>query len=293
MKLIKRLLITFFLSGQVMAFACRCKQHQLDVNFYNDANLIFIGKVLKAKKGLFFYKMKFEVIQSYKGKKRRIKIKSDYSSCGLRGLHKGDTMVMFGYNVFGINMTDGCMLNGKINDDRKKRDTAFLNKITKLRDSIIKTDDAEGKLKNGLAEGVWTYASKPGANKVTGNYKKGKMHGLWTEYDSHGNIVSQEYYRKNKLKWDKNYHDGKIINECKYALSGLVEKIEKDYYPNGNPSKVFDNILYGFFMSYKEYYPNGKLKEKGRFGPGGNYFGKSKFYNEEGKLVKKERPKGI
>ena len=67
----------------------------------------------------------------------------------------------------------------------------------------------------------------------------------------------------------------------------------------GTESELFGNIREGFVVSqtppkpafyhiYKEYFPNGNLKEKGKFLGEGTMIGEWEYYNETGQLVSKK-----
>jgi antitoxin component YwqK of YwqJK toxin-antitoxin module len=56
----------------------------------------------------------------------------------------------------------------------------------------------------GVDEGqpfyAWRKENQEGRTLVEGSWKKGRRHGTWIYYDSAGNVLRSERYRRGKLK---------------------------------------------------------------------------------------------
>ena len=57
------------------------------------------------------------------------------------------------------------------------------------------TEKLNGRYRNGLKNGKWTWWNEDGGTDSTGSYKKGLMHGQWEFYFSNGNLKGKGQYR--------------------------------------------------------------------------------------------------
>jgi len=205
------LILVLFIPFQVH---CRCRTPiQLDIKEYNEADLIFIGKLIKINHcRLFTYSIQFEVKKIYKGKEiqKKIQIKTNkwpiredgfYGKIGMTYIIVSNK-VCFGY------FTNACYPNSVIvNDSLHFRDSLTfikdslflefmsLNKNSRI-DSTMNTNiTGSGQMKNGVPDGLWTYYNyRHGIPYAFGRYIDGKMDSTWNFYSDTIPFQDQKIY---------------------------------------------------------------------------------------------------
>ncbi|MDF1550997.1 MAG: DUF3352 domain-containing protein [Bacteroidales bacterium] len=170
----------------------------------------------------------------------------------------------------------------KASDDLLKEDFDSLKFKIILSDSIQIPDGAyrayhsdnetikiEGKVSNGLPNGLWRTYYQNGHLRSSVNYKSGKVDGVAFFF----------------------YNDG---NETK-----LAEVIYKDDVIEGNYQEFFQNGAQKAKLTYEDgmlngdaefYYPTGRIKIKGKY-KDNEKKGKWLFYDENGEVINKEKMK--
>jgi antitoxin component YwqK of YwqJK toxin-antitoxin module len=159
--------------------------------------------------------------------------------------------------------------------------------------------------KAGMMQGNWKEFYEEGNIKWEGEYKNDLKHGYFKEYSKEGNLITTQ-----------KYVDG-ILQEEVAELAKL--DIKTEYYPNGKPKivasyknnvpegvrreySVDGEIVAGYIFRsgtligegiineagikhglWKEYFPNGTLKEEGIYDKG-NRTGEWRFYHPNGQL---------
>ncbi len=284
--------ITFFIVGVLSINssmrACSCIGQQLDILYYNNSHSIFTGELVETeiKENSNWQKLKFKVSKSYKGNYEEfitIYTHRQVSACGLSGLNIGDNWLIYAFGNNKTQTTNRCSLSKKDSDKDFTKDTTLLNTIFNKRNSYFKSEKAEGNFIEGEPNGEWKYYFKHSFSK--GIYKNSVKNGLWTQTSIDGRIEFETLYKNGRKKWEKNYNkDGQIIFERHY--NSWDEKLTIKNYDDGTPRQIFKKHYFPFsYTKFTEYYPNGQLKEKGNF-----RWGKWRYYSEDGKLIKKEKP---
>jgi len=278
----KFLLILFlFIPLQVV---CRCYTPiQLDIRSYNEADLIFIGKLKQINNSrLLTYSFLFEVKKIYKGQEiyESINIKTNKWPTKEDGFYGevGKTYIIVAYKCLMGYCTSQCNPNsvsGKYSSYLK--DSLFLefinlHKNSRIDSTMSKSITASGQLKNGLPDGPWTYYNNynHGRPYAVGLYTNGKKDSIWNffsdriilkEQNTYGflpNYISkdqriwlgQEIYDKDKLKAQifieySNYRNGTNIEIELYSKMGEIDF--NDYEKIKGPVfiKVYKYTIFG------------------------------------------------
>jgi antitoxin component YwqK of YwqJK toxin-antitoxin module len=151
------------------------------------------------------------------------------------------------------------------------------------------TVKSKGKMSKGNNVGLWQYFYESGELKEQGTFKDGYLSDVWEGYYKNGEV--KEKYNiilENKAK--KNYDIG-VCTFVKYFISGQIseqgEFILHDYdsYDRDEPISASD---FRYHNKIVHYYENGNIKETGKYFYGEKY-GKFKYYEENGKLIKSEK----
>ncbi|MDR2920317.1 MAG: hypothetical protein LBV72_13265 [Tannerella sp.] len=128
-----------------------------------------------------------------------------------------------------------------------------------------KTVVAESTSSSGKRNGRYTTYYTNGQLEKEQEFKEGKEHGYLRTYDQDGNI-----------KWDCYYEEGKM---------------------HGQQTQLFISSLHGYYVKtsnyehgvlvgdYSEVYPNGKIKEKGKYDKNGKKTGTWTTGNKDGSLI--------
>ncbi|MFH0896096.1 MAG: hypothetical protein V2A54_16810 [Bacteroidota bacterium] len=111
-----------------------------------------------------------------------------------------------------------------------------------------------------------------------------------TTWESDKYFTEKAYYKSGKIKFtaENGNRDNAVYKT--YYENGQLEHLddlsgEKTWYENGTP-KTDRNTNSN---EYKEWFINGQLKVKGELQNGCTRIGKWKYFNEKGKLIKKEK----
>ncbi len=177
--------------------------------------------------------------------------------------------------------------------------------------------------KFGRKQGIWKTFYPNDKLKTYANYNNDTLNGYYREYNIYGELVKSEYYINGKitiLKEDENPETKKKIKEEFFADGKLKSKgafikdipvgIHKIYNKEG---KIINSILYtekgvkrgeGIIDkkgkkqgSWKYFYPNGKIKSKGKY-INGKKEGKWQYYfnsgiTEQKGTFKNGKPNGV
>jgi len=134
-----------------------------------------------------------------------------------------------------------------------------------------KTIKIEGKVKNGLPQGIWRSFYPSGNLESVVNYNEGEVDGkAFFYYDKFPET------KKAEMNFD---HD-------------LLEGLYTEYWPNGAVKAELHYKNGKLNGSAKYYYPSGKLKIEGKYKKGEKK-GKWIYYDPKGKILKKERYSGF
>lgn len=165
----------------------------------------------------------------------------------------------------------------------------------------------EGKYKNGLKSGVWTYYSPAGKVIQKGVFRKGVIDGEWKWYFQNGQLRRQESYiggmrQGLSVEYDSlgnKLTEGTYVDDLQdgswfYHKNGFVEK---GVFSMGQKTGLWkyycmdENLCFkGNFKNgapvgrHYYYHSNGRIKLSGKF-RNGRETGNWKEYNEKGQLV--------
>lgn len=178
--------------------------------------------------------------------------------------------------------------------------TLYKNGFIVYRERINKID------KNGFKQGVWKEFHPNDVLFWEVNYLNNQKHGYYKEYDTSSNIVKiekyqygelqeeapelepiemkEEYYANGNLKISVPYKNGKPEGICRYFDSITGKVIKGVLFKNGEivGGGIIDE--YGYFQDeWIEYYPDGKVKSKGKFRRGKKH-GVWKYYYANGQI---------
>jgi len=240
--------LSFMTMLPLVSQACNCQPtEKIDIKTVNDAENIFVAKLLGHARVPQATKLEFELIESIKGKNRKkltVYIKKH------KGMHHVDTLysdqewIVFGrfekvrgkkYFRFTSVSSDFCATSRPL----KPNDTylEFLNDVlANIGKQSYKKDDtifAIGRLKNGAPVGKWIYSMV--ANYYwEGQYKKGKRSGWWF-YKFSGS--SEKTLTLEKWK----YKCGNLVGKYVYNYIGELrseehhteDEIRTTFYNNG------------------------------------------------------------
>ena len=161
--------------------------------------------------------------------------------------------------------------------------------------------------KNGKKHGVWKEFYPDGKLKREMYYIHGQLNGLYKEYAPNGKLITVLMYKYGKPeKVNKNtvreitqkqtfYPSGRLKHSGFYKHDTIPVGVHKEYDEAGNVTivKIYDDNGYlkgeGMFDkngrksgTWKEFYPTGELKAKGKYKKG-KRTGLWKFYYKDGK----------
>ncbi len=152
----------------------------------------------------------------------------------------------------------------------------------------------EGEVKKGKMIGEWKYYCCPDSNNtdIIKLYKRGRIV-LRKYYDCEGLIISIHEIKKDSIWKSTNYHTNGNIRNIKIRKNGRFI-YEECYNKDGKIcSKVHVNgkvIAYNYNNNHVECYiilPDDVYKMSGKQ-RNGEYIGKVKYYDKNGKLIRKE-----
>lgn len=168
-----------------------------------------------------------------------------------------------------------------------------------------KQKSAEGKIKGGLKDGLWSFWYPDGKLKEQGNFKDG-TYTLLNSWDpegktlvTNGNGYHRNYYDNGVVALECLYREGKLhglcyqrgldgilLSEVNY-VNGIADGKAKYYYETGellNEGELKNNVQDGDWVWY---HANGKPEAEAIF-INGKKHGEELFYNESGDVVKRE-----
>ncbi|PLX01758.1 MAG: hypothetical protein C0595_13575 [Marinilabiliales bacterium] len=157
-----------------------------------------------------------------------------------------------------------------------------------------------------LPNGKWKWFYDNEVLKKEGNFKHGLKNGYFKEYDKNGDLISAtkfvngekiekaEELAKLDVRTDY-YPDGKVKIVATYDKNGIPEGVRREYNKEGEVEKSYI-FLHGRIIgegiftdaglkegSWKEYYPDGKLKATGDYASD-KKTGNWKYFYPNGKL---------
>mgnify|MGYP000896226819 CR=1 FL=1 len=121
----------------------------------------------------------------------------------------------------------------------------------------------EGNYENNTPVGEWKYYYETGKISSIGTLnKKGQKEGVWKEYDTKGNLISEDSYSDGKYEGpSKNYYaNGKVYEEYVYRRG----KINAYKYFDKNGTLVKEFIKQKKDFSFELYNKNGTLRKSGK-----------------------------
>lgn len=189
--------------------------------------------------------------------------------------------------------------------------------------NITNSEKLNRKDKFGKKQGIWKTFYGNEKLKTYANYKDDKLNGYYREYNPYGELIKSEYYLNGKLtvlEEEKNHESKKQVKK-EYFPDGKLKKsgayventpvgIHKIFNDKG---EIINSILYnekgikrgeGIVDkkdkkqgNWKYFYPNGKLKSKGKY-ENGKKEGKWIYFFNNGKTEQKGsfkngRPSGL
>jgi antitoxin component YwqK of YwqJK toxin-antitoxin module len=144
---------------------------------------------------------------------------------------------------------------------------------------------SKGKLKNGLADGIWEYYDEDGIVKAKGNFLAGREDGKWEYYDEEGKIASIKNLYKGFLHGDfkEFFPSGALAQEGHYTYDRMDSEWIS-YYEDGQIQNRGHYILDLPEGEWQFFFPNGKLNQKGFF-KNGEKNGVWLVYNENEEVL--------
>ena len=122
--------------------------------------------------------------------------------------------------------------------------------------------------KHGAFTRYWQSTDKlnPDVYKQAGQYEKGLMHGKYEIYKNDKLHMTGEFMHDRKDGKETVYYDnGQVKRETIYK-QGLVEGIEKFYYPSGKPEAQKSFVKDKPAGKWTEWYEDGKLRAEAEYG---------------------------
>jgi antitoxin component YwqK of YwqJK toxin-antitoxin module len=124
---------------------------------------------------------------------------------------------------------------------------------------------AEGYIKDGKKEDLWTYYYENGNKFRMINYKMGIEDGMWVMWHENGNLYIEENKNRGKTNglWKEYYENGKIKEIGEYVKGSYIPKDFWDeegnqLLKNGNGKKI-EKFGAGLIDVFEHYFENGKL----------------------------------
>jgi antitoxin component YwqK of YwqJK toxin-antitoxin module len=162
--------------------------------------------------------------------------------------------------------------------------------------------EMEGRIENGLREGMWVTSYPSGQKKMEGNYKEGLKDGTWTYWSENGQQQAQEMYKYGKLLSNEGTLNDTVASDTVVpvekavvshrpakpaAVNAPAPKVERKQAPvewsnlKGGPVKYYNGVPYtGPVVKYQR---NG-LKELDGYFEGGKRSGRWTFYDIHGNV---------
>ncbi len=159
--------------------------------------------------------------------------------------------------------------------------------------------------RNGLKQGEWKFFYPNLIVQLEGTYLNDKKNGYFKSYDTLGNLINVDKYTNDELDKEvaeisnvevkTEYHANGTPKITATYKNGQLEGVAREYDTTG---KVVKGIVFkegkpvasgivddrGLFQdTWKEFYPDGKVKAEGRY-RNGKRSGKWRFYYPEGEL---------
>jgi len=137
-------------------------------------------------------------------------------------------------------------------------ETVCVEKDSQLRDGVIYLPN---KTKPFSGKNLCKYES--GQNKSKGKIKDGKKNELWTEWEENGQIKFKRTYDFDQIVREKNYQNGKEINDTSFSFNEKGQLETKGYYKDGNlfgETKYF--IGWEIYQLVEANYKDGQLDGK-------------------------------
>lgn len=141
----------------------------------------------------------------------------------------------------------------------------FFSECNYHSNSTAKKDGSEeGKMIDGLKQGIWKYYDENGNLINIKNYKNDTLHGIQKTYHENGQISDESYYVNGILRGSKEwFENGKMSSELYFNEFEQSDSISITWFENGQILQI------------------GYLKD-------GRMIGEWKEYDDKGELVKVE-----
>ncbi len=130
---------------------------------------------------------------------------------------------------------------------------------------------AEGRMKDGVREGKWTFWSKEGNRVGEGEFREGEQVGAWTKWDDKGRVIREGVFeggrevRYTETEWDE---QGRKVKQETVAHSGdekSEEVVEWGWHENGKmmgEKRTRNGVRHGEWKLWDE---NGQLMMSATF----------------------------
>lgn len=124
---------------------------------------------------------------------------------------------------------------------------------------------AEGYVKDGKKEGLWTFYYENGEKFREINYAGGTENGIWIMWHENGNLYLEKSKKNGKTDglWKEYYESGKIKEigeylECEYMPKDFWDEEGNQLLKDGNGKKI-EKFGAGSIDVFEHYFENGKL----------------------------------
>ncbi len=120
---------------------------------------------------------------------------------------------------------------------------------------------AEGRMKDGRREGVWTFWDEGGKKSGEGEYRSGDRHGTWKEWDEKGNLVVEGLFesdretRRTETRWDDKGRKVLAETVTRAGDSEVKETVEWGWHDNGKlmgEKRIRDGVRHGEWKLWDE-----------------------------------------
>lgn len=144
---------------------------------------------------------------------------------------------------------------------------------------------SKGKLKNGLADGIWEYYDEEGILKAKGNFQSGSEDGLWEYYQDGEKVGSLSHFYKGFLhgEYKEFFPSGALAQEGQYTYDRMNSEW-LSYYEDGQIQTRGQYYLDEPEGEWQYFFPNGKLQQKGSY-KNGEKTGLWMVFNEFGEVL--------
>jgi len=145
---------------------------------------------------------------------------------------------------------------------------------------------AEGSYTDSRRTGTWKFYSSSGKLEQSGSYNNGRIDGAWRWYYPEGELLREEDYYQGRRdgQYTEYARDGEIIAQGNYADG---ERNGEWKFISGDNTELGTYLLGLRDGLWKAFYPNDKLRFKGKYNQG-NPDGHHILYYENGR-IKEER----